>query len=435
MPPVPVGWITLAVGVIGALLTLNAIRPLRSPLVLFQSMIAAWLVSELALHHLAWQLVAIGAAITFDALATPYGIAGVVLLSLSSLGAWRLYAMAREAAQSVPRPRELPSELRPYPKTHLIAPLLAFLRRDIRVSRGVEFSRIGKHRLRVDVFEPKTPGKTKRPAVVQIHGGGWVVGFKWMQGIPLLGHLCSHGWVAFNVDYRLSPRAKFPDHLVDVKQAIAWIREHADDYGIDPDFIVVTGGSAGGHLAAMVALTPDDPTYQPGFEDARTDVMACVPLYGVYDLVDQERTMPGGFRRMLEMVVMGERFADASQSFEQASPVYRVHEEAPPFFVVHGTADTVVSVKQARNFVARLEEVSDAPVVYVEMPGAAHAFDIFPSVRTLSVVESITAFLLELHRAYLTGEPFVVAEHWRHVPAVEPGSPEAEAQADAVGAP
>ena len=87
--------------------------------------------------------------------------------------------------------------------------------------------------------------------MLQIHGGGWVIGDKREQGIPLLNHLAADGWVGFNVNYRLSPRAKFPDHLVDCKRALAWIREHADEYGVDPDFIVVTGGSAGGHLSAL----------------------------------------------------------------------------------------------------------------------------------------------------------------------------------------
>ena len=108
------------------------------------------------------------------------------------------------------------------------------------------------------------------PAILQIHGGGWVIGDKREQGIPLLGHLAANGWVGFNANYRLSPGATFPDHLVDCKRAMAWFREHADEHGGDPDFLCVTGGSAGGHLTALVALTANDPRYQPGFEDVDT---------------------------------------------------------------------------------------------------------------------------------------------------------------------
>ena len=96
-------------------------------------------------------------------------------------------------------------------------------------------------------------------------------------------HLAAEGWVCVAANYRLSPRAVFPDHLVDCKQALAWIREHIAEYGGDPDLICVTGGSAGGHLAAMAALTANEPQYQPGFESADTSVAACVPFYGVYD--------------------------------------------------------------------------------------------------------------------------------------------------------
>ena len=154
-----------------------------------------------------------------------------------------------------------------FPRSHIAIPWLTFHRRDVEVVHDVPFWAGEGQTLRLDVYRPKTAGR-RRPAIVQVHGGAWFIGFKEYQGIPLLTHLAQQGWVGFNVDYRLSPRVKWPTHLVDVKRAIAWVREHADEYGVDPDFIVVTGGSAGGHLAAMVGLTPGDPEYQPGFEAA-----------------------------------------------------------------------------------------------------------------------------------------------------------------------
>ena len=171
-------------------------------------------------------------------------------------------------------------------------PFLMGRRKGIRVVKNVEFARASGKVLRLDVTIPSAPvpaGRTKRPALVQIHGGGWVIGDKREQGIPLLTHMAAQGWVGFNVNYRLSPAATFPDHLVDCKRAIAWIREHADDYGIDPDFICVTGGSAGGHLTALVGTTVGDPRFQPGFEDADTSVAAAVPFYGIYDFTPARR--------------------------------------------------------------------------------------------------------------------------------------------------
>ncbi|HET6585133.1 MAG TPA: alpha/beta hydrolase, partial [Nannocystaceae bacterium] len=275
-------------------------------------------------------------------------------------------------------------------------------RRDIVVERDVEFCTIDGTCLKLDVFRPREPGRL-RPAIVQVHGGAWISGLKWLQGIPLLGHLAAGGWVGFNVDYRLSPRAAFPAHLVDVKRAIAWVREHADEYGVDPDFIVVTGGSAGAHLAALVGLTADDPSYQPGFENADTSVAAVVAFYGVYDLTDRRRPMSRPFRRALERWVLQVRHADDPTAFDRASPIERVCPDAPPFYVVHGADDTVAPVADARAFVERLREVSRSPVVYLEIPGAGHAFDIVPSMRTGATVEAVADFLRSL-RAESTAE-------------------------------
>ena len=110
--------------------------------------------------------------------------------------------------------------------------------------------------------------------LLQVHGGAWILGKKDQQGIPLMQHLAAQGWVCVAINYRLSPRDPWPAQAIDVKQAIAWIREHIAEYGGDPDYIAITGGSAGGHLTALTALTPNDPEWQPGFEDADTSVAA-----------------------------------------------------------------------------------------------------------------------------------------------------------------
>jgi acetyl esterase/lipase len=230
--------------------------------------------------------------------------------------------------------------------------------------------------------------------VIQVHGGGWIVGTRMEQGIPLLNHLAGHGWVGFNIDYRLSPRATFPEHLIDVKQSIAWVREHAADYGIDPGRICITGGSAGGHLTALAALTANDPAYQPGFEDADTSVAAAVPFYAIYDFVDDANLYyPELLHGVLEPHVLKTTLAESPEAFRAASPVYQVHEHAPPFLVVHGARDTLVPVEDARNFVRELRAVSRNPVLYAELRGGEHAFDLAPSLRTARVVEAIERFL------------------------------------------
>ena len=157
---------------------------------------------------------------------------------------------------------------------------------------------------------------------MQIHGGGWVIGDKREQGLPLLNHMAAQGWVGFNVNYRLSPGVAFPDHLIDLKRGLTWIKEHADEYGIDPDFVCVTGGSAGGHLTALMGLTANDPAYQPGFESADTSVAAAVPFYGIYDFTDRGAfgSDPEIFRRFLEPIVMKAFLADEPETVRGRLP-------------------------------------------------------------------------------------------------------------------
>ena len=284
-----------------------------------------------------------------------------------------------------------------FPKSHLWFPLLMLLARSVKVERGVVFHSEERRRVRLDIYRSrKAPaGGERLPAVIQVHGGGWILGSRSEQGIPLLNHLAANGWIGFNVDYRLSPRATLPEHVVDVKRAIAWVRENADDLGVDPARICITGGSAGGHLTALAALTANDPSLQPGFEDADTSVLAAVPFYGIYDLADRQHFYPQFHDWLFEKVVIKEPLADAEDAYRSVSPVHRITEDAPAFLVFHGDEDTLVPVEDARAFVKKLENVSTNPVLYVEMPGAEHAFDIFPSLRTARVVECIERFLRE----------------------------------------
>jgi acetyl esterase/lipase len=259
----------------------------------------------------------------------------------------------------------------------------------------------------IDVYHNKTPG-TGAPIFIYLHGGAWIdhvpyslmgpdpsMTYKDHQGHPLMLHLASRGWVCFAPNYRLSPEFAFPAHLVDVKKAIAWVREHAAEFGGDPNFIAIAGGSAGGHLSALAALTANDPEYQPGFESADTSVDACIPFYAVLDFTNDAkiRAVKGRTFFLLERLVMKEKLATAREKYEKASPLWRVRPDAPPFFVMHGKHDSLVPVREARHFVMRLRAISQSAVVYAELPGAQHAFDVFPSIRSAHVVRAAERFL------------------------------------------
>lgn len=276
----------------------------------------------------------------------------------------------------------------------------SFRRAGVKVHKHLLFATVGRQKLYLDVATPEEPSDAPRPAVIQLHGGAWVIGDKREQGWPLIGHLAANGWVVFNANYRLSPAATFPDHLVDVKRAIAWVREHAEEWNVDPSFIAVTGGSAGGHLAALAALTANDPKYQPGFEDADTSVQACVPIYGVYDFTNRLGVRREGYRRrLIEPRVMKVRFQDDPDAYHAASPIDQVHPDAPSFLVIHGDRDVLAPVEDARLFVERLREVSRQPVYFAELRGAQHAFDVFCSPRTLRTVTAVHRYL-ESERAH-----------------------------------
>ena len=241
------------------------------------------------------------------------------------------------------------------------------------------------------------PWDGRAPVLLQVPGGAWAIGMRRPQAYPLLSHLAERGWICVSIGYRVSPRNTWPAHIVDVKQALAWIKENIADYGGDPDFVAISGGSAGGHLTALAALTPNDPQFQPGFEDADTSVVAAVPVYGRYDWFSKEGTGRPEFIGLLQKFVVKKRFRDNRQIYLDASPITKLRADAPPFFVLHGTDDSIIPVSEGRAFVEALREVSTSPVAYVELPHAQHAFDFFGSPRGHYTAEAIERFLSWVH--------------------------------------
>jgi acetyl esterase/lipase len=162
-----------------------------------------------------------------------------------------------------------------------------------------------------------------------------------------------------------------------------------------------------------VGLTANDPRYQPGFEDVDTSMRAVVPFYGVYDLTNRHgRWHKDTVRRFFGPWVLGKKLEEQPQAFRDASPMDLVRADAPPFFVIHGSHDTLVPVEDARDFVELLRAVSKAPVLYAEMRGAEHAFDVFPSFRTARVIEGVERFLHSVHEQYRRGQSGAqVSEH------------------------
>lgn len=401
-------WLFFAVSVIGALFTWNAWRPrpAYASWLVVPSFFAGWLTSELVQHHIAWQVVATAGFFWMGALGAWPGWIGLGI----SLASWStLYVMWREARRA---DRVLEHALRRGLGADYASAAagiestlhaarerratrwnpFAFAHPDVRVVRDVAYGDAGRRHL-LDVYLPRD-GAKDAPVLLQIHGGGWTIGDKRQQAQPLLARLAASGWVCVAANYRLSPKVAFPEHLVDVKRAIAWVRAHAGEYGGDARFLAITGGSAGGHLAALAALTANDPIYQPGFEATDTSIQACVPFYGQYDFANSlGLDARGTHLRFLERIVMKRTLAEDPEAFRRASPIACVHADAPPFLVIHGTHDSLIPVAMARSFSERLRSVSHAPVCYAELPQAQHAFEVFHSTRTHHVVAAADHFL------------------------------------------
>lgn len=389
-------------------LAANALRPVPGEAASIPAFFAGWLTGELAPHVLALGLTDTAVHVARHGVHSRRDLLGLAVAAGNVAAYGRLIADGRRAAGEMedalvaalgPDYRDaIARDPLPGDDTASLAALaLPFRMREtgVRRTRRVPYAPGGR-RFELDVYH-HVNRPAGAPVLLQIHGGGWVIGNKDQQGIPLMLHMAARGWVCVAINYPLSPRARWPEHLIAVKRAVQWIREHGGEYGADPSFLAVTGGSAGGHLAAMLALTAGDASLQPGFADVDTSVQACVPHYGVYDFTDSSNT--SATQRLDALLSRYVMSPDAvfPDDFQTASPQFRVRADAPPFLVIHGTNDTLVPVGEARAFVRRLREVATAPVGYAEIVGAQHAFDVFPSLRSTAVVRGVARFLEWCH--------------------------------------
>ena len=260
--------------------------------------------------------------------------------------------------------------------------------------------RYGKHPVQLlDVWRRKDLPVRPAPVLIFVPGGAWVHGGRQLQGYALMSQLAEMGWICLSVQYRVSPHHRWPSHITDVKTAIAWARANVDKFGGDRNFIAVAGCSAGGHLSALAGLTANDPEMQtelpPGSD---TSVDAVVGIYGRYDWEDRSTVERDRFVDFLERVVVKRRIDRHPNMFRDASPIARIHPDAPPFFVIHGSSDTVIPVAQARSFVERLRSISRSVVSYVELPGAGHGFDMTDGARTGAMSTAVGLFLGQVYR-------------------------------------
>jgi acetyl esterase/lipase len=388
--------LALTAGVAGAALNLFGRRPpwRRYPWYV-AGMVPGLVGSELGAPAATAQAVAAGLAIGLGAGRSRVGTTGLALAAGTAVGLVGLHRRSLAAADVLDRAlaeARVPGVgLAPDP-VPARAPLAGLL-----VDRDVRYGDEPEHLL--DIWRrPGRPAGRLSPVLVHVHGGSWTAGSKRQHSTYLTAQLAARDWLVVSIDYRLGPHHRWPSQIVDVKRAIAWLRENVERYGGDPSFIAISGGSAGGHLAALAAVSGNDPAFQPGFEGADTTIAAAGLLYGVYDFTVLNDDGLPRLRNHVRRVMLDTDLADDPDTWRAASPTLRMDHTAPPMFVVHGDRDEVVETTTARRFAERAREVCTQPFGYAELPYAHHGFDFLPSPRARATGRALARFFEQVHQ-------------------------------------
>jgi acetyl esterase/lipase len=372
---VPVGFLITA-GLVALGMAVSVWPPARSGVL----GLAVWFVSAIPNESpfLAFYYMGISTVLVFSQVHGAQVWAAVCLAAAPFAGTPVLVRRSLRAAPAIeraldrdlgPRWRRAGKSIRPNPPWGRIvfAPLPLF-HPGVRRLRNLSYGGAGR-RNRLDLYRRRRGG-SRGPVLIHLHGGGFSLapGRKSFYARRLLFRLARQGWVCVSATYRLQPAAAFPDELIDVKKVIAWARARAGEHGGDPDRIVLVGSSFGARLATLAGFTTNDPAFQPGFEKADTSVAAVVGLYGYYGEIDSRQSLP-------------------------SSPFDYAERGSAPLLIVHGDQDTLTPAKRARALAERARNASANQVVYAELPGAQHSFDLLSSIRFEAVIDGIEAFV------------------------------------------
>lgn len=240
-----------------------------------------------------------------------------------------------------------------------------------KIERDVVYGQAGGVELKLDLYDPKKPAVGPRLVAVYVHGGGWQKGDKGGgAGMLALAELLQRGYLVASINYRLAPEFKFPAQIEDAKCAIRYLRAHAKELNLATDRIGVWGGSAGGHLVALLGTADASAGFDTtgGWTNQSSRVQAVVDLFGPADLAP--RAGLGNTR--VGQNVFGAQSAD-DPVLKKASPVTYATKDDPPFLILHGDKDRLVPLAQSERLVAALQKVG-VPVSLVLVTNAAHGF-------------------------------------------------------------
>lgn len=244
---------------------------------------------------------------------------------------------------------------------------------DIEVFKDIVYKQVDSVSLKSDVYKLKNL-KTATPALIFIHGGSWSKGNK-SDYLPYLIDYAKKGYVTVTVSYRLSKVAPFPAAVQDVKCAVQWINIHAGEYMINPDKIAVIGGSAGGHLAMMLAYSDENEFTDECPDSISCKVQAVVNIYGPTDLTTEYARNRGECLQFLKKT-----YQEAPDLYRAASPRVYISANDPPTLIFHGTIDSLVPVSQSDSLHKWLDQAG-VPNEYHKLKGWPHVMDLSKKVN------------------------------------------------------
>lgn len=253
------------------------------------------------------------------------------------------------------------------------------------IERDVEYAQIGEKRLLLDFYRAANSTQAKSPLVIWVHGGAWRSGSK--ESVPVTQWLES-GYSIASVNYRLSPEAKFPAQVFDIKAAIRYLRANAEKYSVNSDCFVIAGSSAGGHLAALVGVSSGVKELEGEIGEnlkVRSNVQAVVSFFGASNLqsiLGQSTEYGLGVRKPALQLLLGGQPTEVPDLAKLASPVTHVDASDPPLWLIHGDADPQMPLEQSKELYQAFKQVG-IPVELDVIPNGKHGGDEFFNINRL----------------------------------------------------
>ncbi len=265
----------------------------------------------------------------------------------------------------------------------------------IKMEKDIAYIDGGDESQKLDIYLPETPSDKPLPLIVHIHGGGWRAGSKFP--CPVMG-MALQGYAVASVEYRFSQKAIFPAQIQDCQAAIRWLRAHAKHYNFDTDHVGVIGGSAGGHLSALVGTSGGKKAFAPigGNEEQSDKVQAVCDIFGPSDFstVVQQAAEDKNVKNIFAFNTPSDPYSgligtklDDKPKADAVSPVYYISKDNPPFLILHGTHDALVPLAQSEEFATVLKE-KGVEVWLQKLPGSGHGGPAFTKPQVLQLTQN-----------------------------------------------